>query len=817
MTRTLFALAAVALTAGAASAAPPTIGSVAPAVGQRGTEFTLMLSGAGLANPQESMLYNAGVVCTKLTAKGDNQVVATFKAASDCRLGLYPFRLRTPRGASEARTFLISPFPIVAEKEPNDNPKQAQHVPLNVSIAGVIEEAGVDYYAVTLKKGQRLAAEVEGVRLGGELTDTVLTVFGPNGELLATVDDTALFRQDPFVTVIASTDGVYRVQVRDTNYGGGENNRYVLHIGSFCRPAAIFPTSGQGGTEVAVKLIGDAAGDRTQRLKLPPAGVPFDFYPSDGGIAAPTPNPFRVSAFPNVMEVEPNDQPSQAGTAVPWPVAFNGIIEKPGDTDHFRFKATRGDVIDVTAYAFRIGSPLDTVMAVLDSAGELLAANDDDETHDSRVRVTIPAGGEYVVRVTDKRGQGGPRYIYRIELDRPKPGLTLFLPEPIRKSQERQVIAVPRSNRVMTYLAVRRDGFSGPVTITPGELPAGLHVAIPTVPADEYLMPVVFEADAGAPIGGKLVPFTGTGGETKTLVHGGFKQIVNLINGVGDLSIHSVGLSKLAVVVVEELPFSLNILPPSAPLVPDGTTDITLKVTRAKDFTEPLEVFFPALPPGVEAPTSVPVPADKTEVIVTLEVHPSAELGDWRLIAEARPARATPARRDPLAVGLGMAVGGRRAKRAAESLIPVASQPVALKVIEPVVKGRFSPVWGEQGKSVRVKCQLEAVAPQAGSLIATLEGLPPRATALPVELKGSAKEVEFQVTIDATTPPGEHWSLVCALTRSMGRHKVVQRVGRGGSLKVEAAGDVKTDSKGKPLSRLDALRQEQKKGESKKP
>jgi hypothetical protein len=75
-------------------------------------------------------------------------------------------------------------------KEPNDDLKQAQHVPLNVSVAGVIEEAGVDYYAVTLKKGQRLAAEVEGVRLGGELTDTVLTVFGPDGQLLAAVDDT---------------------------------------------------------------------------------------------------------------------------------------------------------------------------------------------------------------------------------------------------------------------------------------------------------------------------------------------------------------------------------------------------------------------------------------------------------------------------------------------------------------------------------------------------------------------------------------------------------------------------------------------------
>jgi hypothetical protein len=815
MTRTFFALAAAAVLTGTAAAAPPTVEAVAPGVGQRGTEFTLTLTGARLANPQELMLYVPGVVCTKLIAKGENEVTATLKAAPDCRLGEYPFRLRTPSGASELRTFRVSPFPIVAEKEPNDDPKQAQPVPLNVSVAGVIEAAGVDCYAVTLKKGQRLAAEVEGVRLGGALTDTVLTVLGPDGKLLATVDDTPLFRQDPFVTLIAPADGVYTVQVRDANFGGGDNNRYVLHVGTFCRPAAVFPAGGQAGTEVAVKLLSDAAGDRTQRVKLPAADAPFEFYPTDGTTPAPTPNPFRVSAFPNVLEAEPNDDPKRAGPAVPWPVAFNGIIEKPGDVDHFRFRAAKGDVIDVTAFAYRIGSPLDTVVAVLNSAGKLVAANDDDETHDSRVRVKIPEDGEYLVRVTDKRGQGGPLFIYRIELDRPKPGLAVFLPEPVRKTQERQVIAVPRGNRVTAFLAVRRDGFAGPVKITPGELPAGVRVTVPAVPADEYLMPVVFEAAADAPIGGKLVEFTGAGGNSRTPVRGGFTQVVRLIPGPGDLSVHSVAVSRLAVVVVEEGPFSVDIVPPAAPLVPDGTLDVTVKVTRGKDFAEPLDVVFPSLPPGVEAPTSVQVPADKSEAVVTLVGHPPAEVGEWRLIAEAKPARPGRAPRDALAVAT-MGMAGRRQRRAAEGTIPVSSEAIALKVAEPLVKGRFAPAAGEQGKSVTVLCHLETATLLADTLIAKLDGLPPRATAQPVEVKGNANQVEFKVTLDPTTPPGEHRSLVCELTGTVGGNKVVTRVGRGGSLRVDVAGSVKTNAAGKPLSALDALRQEQKKDEMKK-
>ena len=132
------------------------------------------------------------------------------------------------------------------------------------------------------------------------------------------------------------------------------------------RPAAVFPPGGQAGTEIQVKLLGDAAGERTRIVKLPASADGFAFYPTDGTVAAPTPNPFRVSPFPNVLEAEPNDDARQA-TPSPhgWPIAFNGVLDRPGDVDHFRFRAAKGDAIDVQAFAFRIGSPLDTVVAVL--------------------------------------------------------------------------------------------------------------------------------------------------------------------------------------------------------------------------------------------------------------------------------------------------------------------------------------------------------------------------------------------------------------------------------------------------------------------
>lgn len=805
------------LLCGQSSAAPPTIEAVSPPVGRRGTEFTLTLAGARLDRPQELMLYAPGVVCTRLAANSENEATATLKAAADCRLGEYAFRLRTPGGASELRTFRVTPFPVVAEQEPNDDPKRAQRVPLDTSVAGAVEAAGVDHFAVALKKGQRLAAEVEGVRAGADVTDTVVAILGPDGAELAANDDNPLFRQDPFATVVAPADGEYVVRVREANFGGGENARYVLHVGTFCRPSAVFPAGGPAGAEVAVKLLGDAAGERTVNLKLPPAGTPFELYPTDGtSPPAPTPNPFRVSPFPNVIETEPNDDPKSA-TANPhgWPVALNGVIGTVGDADHFRFRARKGDAIDVQAFAYRIGSPLDPVVAVLHPNGELLAANDDDETHDSRLKVTVPADGEYLVRVTDKRKQAGPAFIYRVELTRTETGLAVFLPPPARKTQDRQVIAVPRGNRAAAFLGVRRDGFAGPVALAAGELPAGVKVALRPVAADEYLLPVVFEAAADAPLGGKLVAVTGTGGGARNPVTGGFSQVVSLVAGPGDSALHAVEVSKLAVVVVEEAPFGVSVVPPAAPLAADGTLDVTVRVTRSGDFAEPLEVSFPSLPPGVECPTSVVLPPDKSEAVVTMVASPAADPGAWKLVAEVRVARAGRGDRDGLLVGMnglgtgGGQPGGRRTRGRAAELPPVASELTPITVAAATITGKFPAAAGEQGKTVAVVCQFDA--PLAHAFTARLDGLPPRVTARPVEVKAGAKAVEFAVSIDPTAPPGTTPSLVCELAGAVGGQKVVYRVGRGGALRVDVPGGVKTGADGKPLSPLDALRLEQKK------
>ena len=74
-------------------------------------------------------------------------------------------RVRTKSGVSHMRQFLASPYPNVEEKEPNSEFAGAQVIALNQTVEGVVLAEDVDYYRLTVKKGQRIGVQVDGLRL----------------------------------------------------------------------------------------------------------------------------------------------------------------------------------------------------------------------------------------------------------------------------------------------------------------------------------------------------------------------------------------------------------------------------------------------------------------------------------------------------------------------------------------------------------------------------------------------------------------------------------------------------------------------------
>jgi hypothetical protein len=123
---------------------------------------------------------------------------------------------------------------------------------------------------------------------------------------------------------------------------------------------------------------------------------------------------FVVGDLPEVVEEEIDGD--SVPVPVQVPVTINGRIFPREDVDVWTFRARKGEVVLCEIHAARLGSPLDARLEVLNSAGQVLAENDDYFGPDPRVRFVAPADGEYQVRIRDTQNQGGQAYVYRLTL-----------------------------------------------------------------------------------------------------------------------------------------------------------------------------------------------------------------------------------------------------------------------------------------------------------------------------------------------------------------------------------------------------------------
>ena len=789
-------------------AAPPSVERIFPAAGQRGTTFPVTVFGAGLENAVEAMFYNSDITCERLEPESDNVLILHLTAAEKCSPGMYPFRIRSADGISELHVIGISRLPVVVEIEFNDASEDAQPLTVNNTVVGTIEAGDVDSFRVTLRKGDRISAEAEAMRSGGTMLDAVLNVLSPQGEWLASVDDTPLRRQDPIVSLSAPVDGDYIVQLHESSFEGNEASRYALHVGSFPAPQFVYPVGGPVGETVPVTFGGDASGPMAQNISLKQKshGTTQVFCEQNGQVA-PTGLPFRVSQFANVLEQEPNATSSE--TAAPGselPIALNGLIQEPGDKDCFRIRAEAGLKFDVEVFASRLGSPVDTLLEIRTPDGTVIAASDDGISHDSHVSVTFPTSAEYVVQVSDKRGNGGDGFFYRVEITPFEPKLTAFLSRPNRLSQERQAIAVPRGNRVVTFLACQRSGFSGDVHLAASGLPAGVHLPVTVIPSDRYWVPIVIEATSDAALTGALVNVEASALTEAGSVIGHFRQVVDLVAASADQLFQSAEVDRLAVAVVDEVPYSIALSTPATSLAPDGTLNLAVTATRADGFTAPLEISFPFLPPWVDGPDKVIIPSGQTSVNYTMHAWSKAIPRTWQICAEARPGLAPDAAPDRTGMD---ERGGRRTKPL--SRMVVASNLMDLTIAHAPIAGSIEPVVAEQGKTREVSCALERRGELPEKLTAVLEGLPNRVTAGTVEVATSDNAIRFVVSPEDSCPIGTFPDLMVRLTGEVDGQNVSWLVGRGSVLRIELAGTLVTDQDGKPLSKLDVLRQQAKK------
>jgi hypothetical protein len=124
-----------------------------------------------------------------------------------------------------------------------------------------------------------------------------------------------------------------------------------------------------------------------------------------------------VDRSPVLAEKEPNNGFAQAQTiAIGQTVA--GAIDRGFDVDVYRFEGKAGQRVTAEVVAARYGSPLDSILTVYTSDGQVVAANDDMDatTTDSRLEATLPRDGTYYLSLVDANDRGSPAHVYRLSL-----------------------------------------------------------------------------------------------------------------------------------------------------------------------------------------------------------------------------------------------------------------------------------------------------------------------------------------------------------------------------------------------------------------
>jgi hypothetical protein len=787
--------------ASTAFAVQPSLTAMNPQGIRRGVDTEVTISGARLADAKELLFYQPGVVVKSLTPASETQVKAVLTVAADCKLGIHAFRMATASGVSNLRTFTVGHMAEVTEVEPNSDFAAPQVVAINSTVNGVVLTEDVDYYVVDAKKGQRISAELEGIRLGLTFFDAYVAILNSARFELARSDDAALLRQDCLCTVVAPEDGKYIVQVRESSYGGNSQSKYRLHIGEFPRPLSVVPAGGKPGETINAKWTDATGAQWESQITLPTDGSPvFDAFAQDERGVSPSPNRLRVVDLDNVIEVEPNNSWKEA-TPASAPAAYNGVISEPGDTDYFKFTAKKGQRYSITVFARKVlRSRLDSVLYVRNAAtGASVGSNDDSGGPDSAFQFTAPADGDYSVGIRDHLNAGGPNYAYRIELAPLKPKLTFTVPEKVRYFST--TISVPQGNNVAMMMSASRAGFGGDLGVEFAGIPTGLSAGDVKYAANQTSIPVLFSAAADAPVAASLVDVVGKLVDPAKQIVGHLSQRTMLVRGQNNRDVWGHDGNRMAIAVTNKVPFRIEIVQPKVPVVRNGSMQLKVIAHREEGHTAAIRLRMLYNPSGIGSSGSISIPANKNEASIPMTANGGAVIGKWPIIIVGQSA-----------VGNGT--------------VEVATQMAELEVADRFFDLAIQKSAGELGQSAQIVVKVTKKIDFAEIADVQLLGLPANTTGPtePGKLSQDSEEIVFNVVITEKARPGTYKSLVCRAILMRNGEPITTTLG-GGELRVDKPLPPKVDApkpapkpmpvpkpvvaeapKEKPLSRLEKLR-----------
>lgn len=209
----------------------------------------------------------------------------------------------------------------------------------------------------------------------------------------------------------------------------------------------IYPSGAAPGSTVEVELIGDFD-NWPPRFWLSEDDVTISPKETKGSVTihvsstasvgprlircftaegASEPRGFIVSHGGNISETteaEPNDGHLNPHPIKSLPVIVNGRLSKRGDADSFRVPLEAGQWLIADLFAYRLQSPTDALLQIIDPQGFRIAFNHDHNYLDPFLAFQAPASGDYTIQVmgfdypakSDVRLGGSKSAVYRLHL-----------------------------------------------------------------------------------------------------------------------------------------------------------------------------------------------------------------------------------------------------------------------------------------------------------------------------------------------------------------------------------------------------------------
>jgi hypothetical protein len=383
---------------------PPSISKVWPAGMERGRTATFTIDGRSLSGARNVIFDSPGItarisgitiVPEKITGpragvdtlaqvpQGKKETAKLeVTVAKDVEPGIHRFRIQTLLGTSNMAVMDIGSLPEIntREKSSEGSTAQPERVKLPASLIGTIAAPGDAHnYEFEAKAGDELVFQVVASRLGSDL-ESLLVLRDSSGKVLARAGENDN-SPDAVLVYKLPAQGVYTVSIADREKGGGKDHFYRLNAGPLPYITGVFPLGVRAGQSARVSVSGVNLDGSHQVEVHPPkwadgwTTLPLEMKSGEGWSLNKV--TLAVGNEPEILEREPNNTPARA-QVVSVPVTINGHINTTtkigwkSDEDYFRFHAKKGQSLNIQVAAARLGSPLDSVIEVLDAQGSAI-------------------------------------------------------------------------------------------------------------------------------------------------------------------------------------------------------------------------------------------------------------------------------------------------------------------------------------------------------------------------------------------------------------------------------------------------------------